>query len=223
MKRSGGKDPVPSVFRVGLTGGIATGKSQVAEVFQEEGALVLDADTLGHELMDPGGPAFAAIRKSFGDEILGADGRIDRRKLGGRVFKDQSARREINAILHPLIMEVAEKRIMEFGRRFPGGIAVLQAALVAESGAAGRFHRIVMTDCDAETQIFRLKEREGIPTEEALRRIRSQADPAERRKIAHLIIDTSGSVEETRAKAKQAFGRLRSDWEALQASEEKSG
>ena len=74
----------------------------------------------------------------------------------------------------------------------------------------------------AETQIFRLKEREGIPTEEALRRIRSQADPAERRKIAHLIIDTSGSVEETRAKAKQAFGRLRSDWEALQASEEKS-
>ena len=200
MKRSGGKDPVPSVFRVGLTGGIATGKSQVAEVFQEEGALVLDADTLGHELMDPGGPAFAAIRKSFGDEILGTDGRIDRRKLGGRVFKDQSARREINAILHPLIMEVAEKRIMEFGRRFPGGIAVLQAALVAESGAAGRFHRI----------------------EEALRRIRSQADPAERRKIAHLIIDTSGSVEETRAKAKQAFGRLRSDWEALQASEEKS-
>ena len=214
MRVPGGKRSHPPVLRVGLTGGIATGKSVVAEVFREEGAFVLDADALGHELMEPGGPAFEEIRGSFGETILGGDGRIDRKKLGARVFQDGKALRRLNAILHPRILEQAERRVVEFARQSPGGVAVIQAALVSEAGAAGRFDRIVTTECDAETQIHRLRKRGGISAEEALRRVRAQADPAQRRKIADIIIDTSGTLGQTRLRARQAFARLRREWEA---------
>ena len=216
MSRSGGKVR-PPVFRVGLTGGIATGKSLVAEVFGELGAFVLDTDKLGHELMEPGRPAYESIRRAFGDAVLDAGGKIDRKKLGVRVFQDEVARRRLNEILHPLILAEAERRVAEFAAQNPGGIVVTQAALLLEAGAARRFDRIVMTDCDAECQVRRLRERDGIAAEEALRRIRAQADPAQRRKIADILIETSGSPEDSRARAKQAFEKLRREWEILKS------
>ena len=208
----------PLVFRVGLTGGIATGKSVVAEVFREEGAFVLDTDTLGHELMEPGTPAYREILGRFGDGILGAAGRIDRKKLGERVFGDERARLQLNAILHPRILAEAEQRVARYAEQHPGGIAVTQAALMAEAGAFGRFDRIVLTECDAATQLLRLRARDGIGEEEALRRIGAQSDSASRRRIAHIVLDTSGSLEETRAKARQAYESLRREWESRKAA-----
>ncbi|MCI0568352.1 MAG: dephospho-CoA kinase [Acidobacteria bacterium] len=207
------------MFRVGLTGGIATGKSVVAEVFREEGAFVLDTDLLGHELMQPGTPAYQEIRGRFGDGILEPDGRIDRKKLGERIFGDERARLQLNAILHPRILAEAEQRVAHFARQNPGGIAVTQAALMAEAGAFGRFDRIVLTECDTPTQVLRLRARDGLGEEQALRRIGAQADSAARRRIAHIVLDTSGSLEETRAKARQAFDSLRREWESRQAAQ----
>jgi dephospho-CoA kinase len=200
-----------------LTGGIATGKSLVAEVFQERGAFILDSDKLGHELMEPGMPAFHEIRRSFGEGILDLDGKIDRKKLGSRVFQDETARRRLNEILHPLILAEAHRRVADLAERSPGSIVVTQAALLMEAGVVKRFDRIVMTDCDAESQIRRLIDRDAISAEEALRRVRAQADPAQRRKIADILVDTSGTPEESRANASQAFDKLRREWEALRS------
>jgi dephospho-CoA kinase len=219
MKAPAGKIPDPLVFRVGLTGGIATGKSVVAEVFREEGAFVLDTDVLGHELMEPGTPAYQEILERFGDAILAPDGRIERKKLGERVFGDERARLQLNAILHPRILAEAEQRVGRFARQNPGGIAVTQAALMAEAGAFGRFDRIVLTECDPSTQLRRLRARDGLGEEEALRRIGAQADSAARRRIAHIVLDTSGSLEETRARARQAFESLRREWESRKAAQ----
>jgi dephospho-CoA kinase len=201
------------VLRIGLTGGIATGKSTVAEVFQEGGAFVLDADTLGHALMEPGTEAHREIRAAFGDQVLAGDGRIDRKKLGARVFSDESARNRLNAILHPRILAEVERRVREFARLSPGGIAVIQAALVVEAGVRARFDRIVVTHCTPEIQMRRLKDRDGISGEEANRRILSQAPPRERLDAADCVIDTSGSLAETRRRAREVFDALKREWD----------
>jgi dephospho-CoA kinase len=184
----------------------------VAAVFREAGAFVLDADILGHALMEPGTEAHGEIREAFGDQVLAADGRIDRKKLGARVFADESSRHRLNAILHPRILEDVESRVREFARSFPGGIAVVQAALILEAGARGRFDRIVVTHCDPEIQVRRLKDRDGISGEEANRRIVSQALPRERLHAADRVIDTSGSPEETRRLAREVFDALKREW-----------
>ncbi len=218
MSVPGGGLPPAEVLRVGLTGGIATGKSEVAAILREEGAFVLDADLLGHALMEPGTPAYAEIRSAFSDSVLAPSGAIDRKKLGARIFGDPGERRRLNAILHPRILREVEDRVAEFARRSPGGIAVVQAALVVEAGARSRFDRIVVTHCDPDTQARRLKERDGISLEEARSRIASQAGAKERLQIADHVIDTSGSLDQTRAKAREIFGILKREWEARPAS-----
>ncbi len=195
-------------LRVGLTGGIATGKSAVAEVFREAGAFVQDADQLGHELMEPGTPAHAEIVEAFGEQVLAPDGRIDRKRLGARIFADTGERAKLNAILHPRILEEAGRRAGRYLREHPGGIAVTQAALLLEAGAEQHFDRIVLTECDARTQRARLMARDGISETEAARRIAAQGAASEKRKLAHLVIDTSGTIEQTRKRAQQAFETL---------------
>ena len=218
MSPAGGSAGRPDVFRVGLTGGIATGKSLVAALFQEEGAFVLDADTLGHALMEPGTPAHGEIRAAFGDGVLSSGGRIDRKKLGALVFSDPASRERLNAILHPRILSEVEEQLWEFAHRSPGGIAVVQAALVVEAGARSRFDRIVVTHCDPEIQARRLRDRDGIPPEEARRRIEAQAPPRARLDAADHVIDTSGSLDQTRARAKEVFNTLRREWERRRAA-----
>ncbi len=206
------------VFRVALTGGIATGKSVVAAVFEELGAFVLDADALGHELMEPGTQAHAEILAAFGAEVLSTGSQIDRKRLGERIFSDPAARSRLNAILHPRILTGLEDRILDFARRSPGGIAVVQAALVVEAGVLSRFDRVVVSHCDPQTQVLRLVERDGIPPEQARRRISAQADPGERLAAADHVIDTSGSPDETRARAKEVFHALRREWETRKSN-----
>jgi dephospho-CoA kinase len=206
--------PPRKVLRVALTGGIATGKSEVAGIFRELGATVLDADSLGHEIMEPGSPAHDEIRSAFGDEVLAADGRIDRSKLAPRVFVDAAARHRLNAILHPRILSKIEERLQEFAGRPPGGIIVVEAALLIEAGADRIFDRIVVTHCDAGTQSGRLERRDGLSRSEAKRRIASQTAPRRRLDAADYVIDTSGSPEETRSAARRTFAALRRDLEA---------
>lgn len=205
--------PPRKVLRVALTGGIATGKSEVAGVFKEMGATVLDADSLGHDLMEPGSPAHDEIRSAFGDEVLATDGRIDRRKLAPRVFGDGSARHRLNAILHPRILSKIEERLQEFAGRPPGGIIVVEAALLVEAGADRIFDRIVVTHCDAGTQSGRLERRDGLGRSEAERRIASQTAARSRLEAADYIIDTSGTPEETRRAARETFAALLRDLE----------
>jgi len=218
MSAAEGSAGTPDVLRVGLTGGIATGKSVVAALFEEEGAFVLDADTLGHALTEPGAPAHAEIRAAFGDGILSSGGRIDRKKLGALVFSDPAARGRLNAILHPGILSEVEVRVREFARRSPGGIVVVQAALVVEAGARSRFDRIVVTHCDPETQVRRFRDRDGISPDEARRRIEAQAPPRARLDAADYVVDTSGSLDQTRARAREVFNTLRREWKRRRAA-----
>lgn len=211
MKKAPGEDA--EGLRVGLTGGIATGKSVVAEVFAEAGAFVQNADALGHELMEPGTPAHAEIVRAFGAEVLAADGRIDRKRLGARIFASQAERLKLNSILHPLILEEAARRMLRYLREHPGGIVVTQAALLFEAGAAEHFDRIVLTDCDERTQLARLMTRDALGKEEARARIAAQGPAQEKKRLAHLVIDTSGPIEETRRRALQAFEALRREKE----------
>jgi dephospho-CoA kinase len=213
MSPGAGSPVRPEVLRIGLTGGIATGKSVVAEVFRLEGALILDADSVGHALMEPGTLSHGEILAAFGERVLGPDGRIDRKKLGARVFSDEASRERLNAILHPRILAEMEDRMRDFARRSPGGIVVVQAALVVEAGARSWFHRIVVTHCDPEIQLRRLMERDSISEEEARRRVSSQAAPEKRLDAADQVIDTSGSLEETRRRAKAVFAVLQREWE----------
>jgi dephospho-CoA kinase len=198
---------------VGLTGGIATGKSVVAEVFREQGAFVLDADALGHDLMRPGTPAHEELVREFGAQILDARGGIDRKKLGERVFESALSRGRLNAILHPRILQEVERRMAEFARRSPGGIVVVQAALIAETGSAPRFDRIVATECDAAAQVSRLVARDHLSEAQARQRIGAQAAPEARRSLAHFLVDTSASVEVTRERARRVFELLRKEWQ----------
>jgi len=203
--------PAANVFRIGLTGGIATGKSAVGEVFREEGAFVLDADRLGHALMGKGSPAFLEIRQVFGEAVLAPAGDIDRAKLGEVVFVDSEARRKLNEILHPRILEEERRRVAAYAQSFPGGIAVTQAALLVEAGAATRYHRLVVTHCSRHQQLQRLRERDGISEEEALTRLEAQADPQTKISVADYAIDTSESLESTRSKAREVFRLLRQE------------
>jgi dephospho-CoA kinase len=215
-------NPPARAFRVGLTGGIGTGKSVVAEVFGSRGAFVLDADAIGHDLMQPGNPAYEEIVREFGKEFLDAGGRIDRKKLGERIFASHPSRMRLNAILHPRILGEVDRRIAEFASRSPGGIAVVQAALIVETGTAARFDCIVATECDTATQVSRLVARDGLSEAQARRRIGTQAGSEARRSLAHHLVDTSGSLEETRERARQVFDALKKEWwDRIESSEEK--
>jgi len=216
LTRSPGQRAAPSaVLRVGLTGGIATGKSEVGKVFSEEGAFLLDADALGHELMMPGTEGYREIRQAFGEGILAPDSAIDRGKLGTLVFRDSASRLRLNEILHPLILEEEQRQIREFARRSPpGGIAVTQAALLVEAGVHESYDRLVVTHCSPETQIRRLLVRDGLSEDEAASRIKAQGDPRAKIKLADYLVDTTGSLDATRDQARRVYEALRQEWES---------
>ncbi len=157
------------MLKVGLTGGVASGKSTVAEVLRLKGCEIVDADHLGHEAIEPGGPAYAAVIAEFGEEIAGQDGRILRPRLATLVFGHPERLARLNAIVHPAIVELAEQRCQAFLRRQPRGILVVDAALLFEAAMTGRLQKIVVVDCDPEEQVARFVAR-GLGTAEEARR-----------------------------------------------------
>jgi dephospho-CoA kinase len=187
----------PAGIRViGLTGGIATGKSSIARFFQAKGALVIDADQLAREAVEPGSRGLAEVIAAFGEGVLAADGRLDRQRLGALVFSDSRKRRQLEGILHPEIKRLAEERIARAAGR---GQRVLfyMAPLLIEAGATDRVDEVWVVTVRPEVQLERLVLRDGISRDEAQRIIDSQMPLAEKEKQGRVVIDNSGTPEET--------------------------
>jgi len=189
------------MLRVALTGGIASGKSIVAEVFRRRGFAFFSADRAGRDVMSPRGAAYAPIVERFGPAILAADRTIDRAALAKILFADPGARRFVESIVHPLVLSVlrAEAARLESGGRTD--VLVSESALTFEAGLTDEFDRIVVVHCDPEVQIKRLMARDGIGRDDALARIGAQMSAAEKIRRANYTIDASGALEETIARA----------------------
>ena len=200
------------ILRVGLTGGIASGKTTVAHILAELGAFVVDADQLAHAMMQPGGKAYDPVVQRFGKEILDDDGRIVRARLARQVFEDKVARRDLNSIVHPEVRAAAERRIAEYARHGRAMIAVFDAALLVESGRYQDFHRLVVVRCRRQTQIRRLLARDGLSTTDAEARIDSQAPVEEKLAVADYVIDTEGTLRETRKQIEGVYAALLNDF-----------
>lgn len=196
------------MLRVGLTGGIATGKSRVCAQLAARGLHTIDLDRVAHVVIEPGRPAHAEILAAFGNGIRSADGQIDRRALGAIVFTHASARERLNEIVHPRIFE-EETRMIEALRLGAGDVVVTDATLLVESGHHIRFDRLVVTTCDRRQQLGRLMHRDGLSAGAAQARIASQMDGAEKARHAHHVIDTSRSLSETDAAAAALADELR--------------
>ena len=205
--------PSHPILRVGLTGGIASGKSTVAGMLAESGAFVVDADALAHAVTEPGTPAHHEIEQRFGDEVLDDDGGIDRAALGSVVFWDPAARMELNAIVHPRVREEAGRRIADCAARGSAAVAVFDAALLFETGAYRDFDRLVVVRCAAETQLRRLLDRGGLTPREAQRRIDAQAPLRDKLAVADHVIDTDGTFERTRRQSDEVYALLLGEFE----------
>lgn len=184
---------------IGLTGGIATGKSFVAATLEKMGAVIVDADLLAREVVQPGAPAFNEIVATFGEEIVGSDGTLDRKTLGRIVFADEAARKKLEQITHPAIIKLGEERITR--ERDQGkALVVYVVPLLFEAGLSSSMDEVWVVYCDEETQIRRLRERERIGRDEALRKIMAQMPLKEKLEMADVVIDNSGTLEETERK-----------------------
>jgi dephospho-CoA kinase len=197
------------MLRVGLTGGLASGKSNVGRMLESYGCLLVQADVLGHRLLEPDGAAFRPVVALFGDSIL-RGGRIDRKALGRIVFSDPELLKQLNAILHPLVFELEERALADFARRRPDGIAVVEAAILIETGSYRRYQKIVLAVCSEAEQIRRAVARDGLTEAEVRARLARQMPLEQKRKFADYIIDTSGPVAETEKQTRIVFDQLRS-------------
>lgn len=192
---------------VGLTGGICSGRSTVARMFERRGAVIIDADQIAHALQEPGQAVYQAIVAAFGQEVLQEDGRLDRGKLGRLVFQDREKRQRLEAIMHPVIIEVCEERIKEAGEA-GALICLVDAALLIEAGAHARFHKLIVVAAPEDLQLERLMRRDGLRREEALSRIRAQMPIREKKRYAHYIIENAGPLEETDRQVAEVWERL---------------
>jgi len=199
---------------VGLTGGIASGKSLVSAFFQELGAHVIDADRLAREVVEPGQPAHREIVEAFGREILQSDGCLDRKKLGAEVFADPEKRHRLEAITHPRIRALRQARLQALADQGFDGIVVQDAALLIEVGAADTVDRLVVVYVDEATHIERLMTRDGLSEAEARQRIRSQMPLEEKARVAHYVVDNRGSPGETRQQVEAIYRALLADHRA---------
>lgn len=194
------------MLRVALTGGIATGKSHVLDAFRRRGVPCLDADVLAHGVMAPGTEATAAIAERFGD-VLASDGSVDRQKLGHLVFADATARRELEALVHPAVYRAIEAGIRGLERIGDSLLAVVDIPLLYETGRAGDFARVVATVCPVDTQRARLAAR-GLSSEDAEQRLAAQLPADEKARRADYVIRTDGSMQETDAQVDAVLQEL---------------
>jgi dephospho-CoA kinase len=196
------------MLKIGLTGGIAVGKSAVMDVLAELGAVCFDADAIARSVVEPGTPGLAAVVEEFGPEALARDGTLDRAAVGRIVFADPARRARLEAILHPPIIAEQDRLIAEAFARDPDAIVVVDAALMIESGGYKRFDAIVVVHCDDEVQIERLMRRSGLTRDEARSRIAAQMPQEEKLRYADYTIDTSGSLDDTRRRTEAVWAEL---------------
>jgi len=200
------------MLRVGLTGGIGCGKSTVAAMMSELGCHVLNADRMAHALIAPGEPAYDEIRRQFGPNVLAADGSIDRARLAAVVFADAAKLASLNAIVHPGVLRELDRELERLSRIDPHGVAVIEAALLIESGYNQRLDRLVLVTCTREQQLERLTNPafgRAMSREQAEKRIAAQMPLEEKRKLAHDEIDCSGSLEYTKRQVRMLVEQFR--------------
>jgi dephospho-CoA kinase len=196
------------MLRVGLTGGLACGKSFVGQALANCGCLLIQADNLGHAVLAPGGEAYEAVIRELGAEVL-PDGQIDRRKLAAHVFSDRQALERLNALVHPPVIAREEKMIAEFAAREPKGIAVVEGAILVETGSYKRFDRLIVVSCPEQQQVERAMRRDGTSEAEVRARLSRQMPLAEKRNLADFVIDTSGDKEDTLRQTSTVYAELR--------------
>jgi dephospho-CoA kinase len=197
------------MLKVGLTGSIAVGKSFVLGVLAELGCHVLDADATAREVVAPGTPGMKAVVDAFGDDILNSDRTLDRGKLGAIVFADETKRRQLNSILHPFIIAAQDEQMRAWEKEDPQGIAVVDAALMIESGGYRRFEKLVVVHCRPEVQLERLMARDELSRADAEQRIGAQMAQEEKKTHADFLIDTSEGFDSTRRQTESLFHKLR--------------
>ena len=197
------------MLKVGLTGGIASGKSFVGEALAGHGCLLIHADELGHAVLVPGGEAYQPVVQEFGREILGSDGAIDRRALAALVFGDPERLARLNALVHPAVIRHEDESIAAFGLPQPDGIAVVEAAILIETGSYARFDKLILVTCTEQQQVERALRREGALESDIRARISRQMPLAEKRKYADFVIDTSGEKADTLRQTRAVYDVLR--------------
>ena len=197
------------MLKVGLTGSIAVGKSFVCEVFEELGCFVLDADQTARQVVRPNTKGLRLIVDEFGEDILRSDGELDRKKLGGIVFADESKRQLLNSIVHPLVQESQDKWLRNKEKEDPGGVAIVDAALMIESEGHSRFEKLIVVWCDSDIQLRRLMLRDKLNKKEAVKRINAQMSQDEKKEYADFLIETSKGFEDTKGQVKKVYQQLR--------------
>jgi dephospho-CoA kinase len=205
------------LLKLGLTGGIASGKSVVGEMFVKLGAHLVQADAVAHWLMDPGRAVYEEVVRRFGREILNPDGSINRHRLAEAAFGTPGGApprvKELNEIVHPAVIAHENEWMEDIGQRDPNAIAIVEAALILESGTAGRFDHLIVVTCHPEQRVLRFARRLGISEDaaraEVTRRMAAQIPDEEKIKAADFVIDNSGSLDATKQQVQQVFAGLR--------------
>jgi len=195
--------------RIGLTGGIGSGKSTVAQMLANRGAVIIDADAISRELMEPGSDVLNETVRSFGSAILTADGRLDRAALASVIFENEAKRKELNSIVHPAVRSEVERQAAT-AQADPGfsGVLIEDIPLLVETGQAQRFDGVVVVETALAERLRRLVDQRGMNRADALARIQAQASDQERREIATWLVDNSHSLEETRRQVETVYGQI---------------
>lgn len=197
------------MLKVGLTGSIAVGKTFVCDVARELGCHVLDADTLARDAVARGSDGLAEIIEHFSKDVLLTNGELDRKKMAAIVFADVEKRELLNSIVHPRVIKTQDKWLSKLEQNDADAIAIIDAALMIESGGYKRFDKIIVVWCAADIQLSRLMNRDGLSREEAQTRIAAQMSQDEKKEFADYLIDSSGGFEDTRRQTAEIVSKLR--------------
>ena len=205
------------MLRVGLTGGLASGKSFAASEFERLGCVVLQADRLGHAILAEDAVALGEVTAAFGKQVLGADGAIDRKALARVVFASEDELERLNSIVHPRVFERVEDFFRRTAQRDPDAVALVEAAIMVETGSYRRYDRLVLAACPREAQIDRFVQRAGATRAEAEARLGRQMPLDEKRKYADYVIDTGGSKARTLEQVREVYRYLRNEADKKEA------
>jgi dephospho-CoA kinase len=197
------------MLKVGLTGGIATGKTTVGRMFVDLGCHLIDSDEITHELFEPGQEVHSAVIQAFGPSIVATNGSIDRKLLGEIVFKDAAARMKLNSLVHPAIIRRQQEFLSEVAQKDPQGIGMVSAALMVETGTYKNYEKVIVLSCPPEIQKARLKSRSGLSDDQINARIAAQMPGEEKVKYGDFVIDTSGELASTLRQVIEVNSKLR--------------
>ncbi len=198
------------MLKVGLTGGLASGKTFIGQTLVSMGCHLIQADELGHRVLSPGGEAYDAVIREFGSSVLGPDGVIDRKQLAELVFDRPDRLERLNELVHPPVIRLEEELMAVFAAEDPHGIGIVEAAILIETGSYRRFERLIIAVCTVEQQIERAMKRDAVTRDQALARLSRQMPLIEKQKFADYVIDTSGTKEDTVRQTRAVYEELRS-------------